>query len=322
MLAAVLGRGYVGGMVGGLVSLSPLQVLGIPVALVGSVFLAFGAQFQHRGVAKVDAASKDDAKTGLGFGQLLALLRRPSWLVGTFMLGVAIVFQLVSLLLAPLTVVQPLGALALVITALLNARESKTRLDVSGIRAILLCVGGIGVFVGVAAFTTTSVPIQPEQLLTVLIILGCVIALLSAGFILFRKRSPTVYYIIAGGILFGFVATLAKVVIDRVQTIVMHGFRLAPGDGLTILALVGIIVAALSGSYLVQTAYSSGSPDLVVAGLTVIDPMVGVTIGIIVLGEASAAPWWAGIVFVLAGTVAVLGVFRLAHHKEPVPQHP
>ncbi len=81
--------------------------------------------------------------------------------------------------------------------------------------------------------------------------------------------------------------------------------------------MIAIVVAALAGSYLVQTAYSSGSPDLVVAGLTVIDPMVGVTIGIIVLGEASAAPWWVGIVFVVAGAVAVLGVFRVARRKEP-----
>lgn len=35
-----------------LVSLTPTQALGIPVALVGSVFLALGAQFQHRGVPK------------------------------------------------------------------------------------------------------------------------------------------------------------------------------------------------------------------------------------------------------------------------------
>jgi drug/metabolite transporter (DMT)-like permease len=315
----VIARAYGGGMVGGLVSLSPLQALGIPVALLGSVFLAFGAQFQQRGVARVDAESRVNAKTGLGMGQLLALARRPAWLVGTVILGGAIVLQLVSLFLAPLTVVQPLGALALVITALLNARATKTRLSNAAIRAILLCVGGIGVFVAVAAYTTTSIPIQTEQLAIVLIILACVLVILAAGFVLFRRRSPTVYYIIAGGILFGFVATLAKVVIDRVQTIVMHGFRLVPGDGLTILAVAGIIVAVLAGSYLVQTAYSSGSAALVVAGLTVIDPMVGVTVGIVVLGEAVAAPGWVGIVFVLAGAVAVLGVFRLARLKESAP---
>lgn len=304
------------------VTLSPLQALGIPVALIGSVFLAFGAEFQHRGVNKVDAASSGSAKTGLSIGQLLALVRRPSWLVGTLMLGVAIVLQLISLFLAPLTVVQPLGALALVITALLNARSTGTRLGTTAIRAILLCVGGIGLFVGVAAVTTTSVPIQTRQLAIVLIILACVLAILAAGFVLFRQRSPSVFYIIAGGILFGFVASLAKVVITRVQTIVLQGFVLEPGDGLTIVALVAIIVTALSGAYLVQTAYSSGPPDLVVAGLTVIDPMVGVAIGIVVLGEATAAPWWAGVVFVIAGAVAVLGVFQLSRRNQPEPAGP
>lgn len=304
-------------MVSGFVTLSPLQALGIPVALLGAVFLAFGAEFQHRGVNKVDAASRGSAKTGLGMGQLLSLVRRPSWLIGTLMLGVAIVLQLISLFLAPLTVVQPLGALALVITAFLNARSTGRRLEKTAIRAILLCVGGIGVFVGVAAVTTTSVPIETQQLVIVLIILACVLAILAVGFVLFRKRSPTVFYIIAGGVLFGFVASLAKVVIVRVQTIALHGFKLVPGDGLTIVALVAIIVAALCGSYLVQTAYASGPPDLVVAGLTVIDPMVGVTIGIVVLGEATAAPWWASVVFVLAGALAVFGVFQLSRRNQP-----
>jgi drug/metabolite transporter (DMT)-like permease len=169
----------------------------------------------------------------------------------------------------------------------------------------------------VAAVTTTSVPIQTQQLVIVLIILACVLTILAVGFVFLRKWSPTVFYIIAGGVLFGFVASLAKVIIVRVQTIVLHGFNLVPGDGLTIVALVAIIVAALAGSYLVQTAYSSGPPDLVVAGLTVIDPMVGVTIGILVLGEATAAPWWAGVVFVLAGASAIFGVFQLSRRNQP-----
>jgi EamA domain-containing membrane protein RarD len=114
--------------------------------------------------------------------------------------------------------------------------------------------------------------------------------------------------------LFGFVATLAKVLITRVQTILQSGFHLVFADWLTVVCFVGLVAAALLGSYFVQTAYSTGSPSVVVAGLTVIDPMVGVTIGIVVLGEAAAAPWWAAIVFALAGLVAVLGVYRLSRH--------
>ena len=61
-----------------------------------------------------------------------------------------------------------------------------------------------------------------------------------------------------------------------------------------------------------QTAYSSGPPDLVIAGLTVVDPMVAVLIGVLVLGEAAAAPLWAVIGFVIFGAVAVWGVIQLA----------
>jgi drug/metabolite transporter (DMT)-like permease len=122
-------------------------------------------------------------------------------------------------------------------------------------------------------------------------------------------------------VLFGFVATLAKVVIDRVKTLVnFTGFQLAPEDVLTVLCIVGLIVAALLGSYFVQSAYSNGPPDLVVAGLTVIDPLVAIAIGIIVLGEASHAPLWAIFAFLVAGAIAIYGVFQLAKHH-PQTQH-
>ncbi|MDZ4062356.1 MAG: DMT family transporter [Brevundimonas sp.] len=121
-----------------LVSLTPTQALGIPVALVGSVFLALGAQFQHRGVSKNEQEEPPGTKTGLNPKALLALIRRPEWVAGTLMLGLAIVLQLFSLYLAPLTVVQPLGAVALVITAVLNARATGTKLGAPTIRAVAL----------------------------------------------------------------------------------------------------------------------------------------------------------------------------------------
>jgi drug/metabolite transporter (DMT)-like permease len=299
------------------ISLSPVQALGIPVALVGAVFLAVGSQFQQHGVAVVDARMPAGKRVGLRFSQVLALVRRPSWLVGTVLLGLAVVFQLFSLYLAPLTVVQPLGALALVITVLLNARVTKTKLDAASIRAVLLCVGGVGLFVTIAALTTTTVAIQNTQLVIVLAILIAVLIVFGVGFAVLRKRLTRIFYVVGSGILFGFVATLAKVLITRIQTIFQSGFHLLFADLLTVVCLVGLIAAALLGSYFVQTAYSTGSPSVVVAGLTVIDPLVGVTIGIVVLGEATAAPLWAGLVFVISGIVAVYGVIQLSRHGPP-----
>ena len=292
-------------LTGQVLNLTPAQGLGIPVALVGAVFLALGAQFQHRGVGKVEAQLGGAAK-GLSVRQLRALLTRPSWVIGTLLLGLAILFQLTSLYLAPLIVVQPLGAVALVITALVNARVSGMKLDRATIRSIALCVGGVAVFVTIAAFTARETEITDSQLIMVLIILGAVLLIAAVAFALLRSRFKAIMYILAAGILYGFVATLAKVIINRV--------RLENFDVLTFVCVIALVAGTLLGAYFVQTAYASGPPDLVIAGLTVIDPLVAVTIGIVVLGEASGAPPLAIAAFVVTGVVAIYGVFQLAKH--------
>lgn len=296
------------------ITLTPYQALGIPLALIGAVFLAIGAQFQHQGVAIVESKLVGDKRAGLNFAQLRALLARPSWVLGTLMLGLAVVFQLASLVFAPLIVVQPLGAIALVITAVVNARVSKVPLDAVSIRAIVACIGGVALFVTVAAFVAKSRPITEVQLVIVLAILAVVLTGWTVSFGLFRARASSIYFIVGAGMLFGFVVTLAKVVIDRIKTLTLDEFRVSDAEWLTILCVVALVAAGLLGLYFVQTAYSSGPPDLVVAGLTVVDPIVAVSIGVIVLGEAADAPLWSIFAFLIAGAIAIWGVFSLARH--------
>ena len=295
-------------------TLPSTAAVGIPLALVAAVLLALGTQFQHRGVAVMEQRH-EGSKTGLSLRQFSALFARPSWVIGTLLLGVAIVLQLTSLTLAPLTVVQPLGAIALVVTAIMNSRLTKVPLDRVSIRSIATSVLGVGVFVAVAAFVTRSHAVTATQLVTVLVVLGCVLAVFVALFFLMRGRAPRpIFYVVAAGTLFGFVVTLAKVVIDRVRTIVVTDFEVGVADILTILCLVGLVIAGLLGVYFVQTAHSTNPPDIVVAGLTVIDPLVAVVIGIVVLGEATFAPWWAIVIFALAGATAISGVVSLSRH--------
>ena len=287
------------------VTVNPAQAVGIPIALVGAVFLSFGAQFQHRGVAKVDAAGASDG-TGLSIPQLLALLGRPSWVVGTLLIGLAVVLQLTSLSFAPLIVVQPLGAVALVITAVLNARVSRTPLNRRSIRAIAFCVGGVGLFVTIAAFTAADAPLEDADLIVILLLLLAVLVIFGTLFAVFRDRMGPVAYIVGAGVLYGFVVTLAKVVIN---SIVQADFT-----PLAIACIVGLLAAGAGGAYFTQTAYSVGPPDLVIAGLTVVDPLVAVGIGVVVLKEAAGAPWWAPIAYVFTGLLAVYGVFSLARN--------
>ena len=293
------------------IAFDPKQLIGVPFALVGAVLMAVGAQLQHRGVGKVGDKSGGVENSGLSLKQLMLLFKRPSWLTGTVLLGLAIIFQLVSLAYSPLIVVQPIGAVALVITSVLNSRVSKTRLNKKSVLAISLAVGGIGLFVGVAAFTAVNAPMTDAHLYEILGILAVVLVVFGILFAIYRKGASPLYWIVGAGVLYGFVATLAKVVITNI-------FVSFNGSWLTWTCLAALIVAAALGAIFVQNAYTSGPPDLVIAGLTVIDPIVAVTIGIVILDEASQAPLWAILSFIAAGIIAIIGVVMLAKYHPDV----
>jgi drug/metabolite transporter (DMT)-like permease len=284
----------------------PMQLAGIPLAIIGAVFLSVGAQLQHRGVTKVDATGADPTTSGLNVGQLTALLTRPSWVLGTLMLGLAIVFQLGALGFSPLIIVQPLGAIALVLTAVINSKAHDVRLNRASIRAVVACVGGVALFVTIAALVAGEKAVTDANLVVILALLATVLAVFGLAFALLRHRMRAIFYIVGAGFIYGFVATLAKVIINRVQN--------GNVEWLTLLCGVALLAGTALGAYFVQNAYSSGPPDLVIAGLTVIDPMVAIGIGIVVLGEAAGAPLWAVIGFIVAGLLATWGVFQLARH--------
>lgn len=285
------------------ISVTPYQAIGIPIALLAAVLLALGTHYQSRGVGKA-------ASVGGGFGirQLPLLLKRPSWLVGTVLLGSAVVLQLVALGFAPLIVVQPLGAIALVITALLGAMEVKRRLDGVEIRSIALCVGGIAIFVTAAAIFAHEEPIGQTQLIIILALLAVIYAIAVVLYARAHGSLRAPFYIVAAGVLYGFVVTLAKVVINRVIT--------GNVEWLTIVCIVALGATLALGVFFVQKAYVTGKASLVVAGLTVIDPIVAVGLGIVVLGEAASAPLYAIAIFLFAGAMAGFGVWTLARHGD------
>lgn len=285
-------------------ALDPKQFWGIPIALVGAVFLAFGAQYQSRGLNKVERIVGMSAGSGLSIRHILNLLRRPSWVIGTLLLGLAVVFQLGSLALSPLIVVQPIGVVGLVVTSVLNSRLSQVRLGKRAKTSIAMCVAGIVVFVTIAAFTAADHPVTDQKLLTILILFGVVFAAAIVTFLATRHHAIALIYIVGAGMLYGFVATFAKAVIGRLQQ--------GQFEWLTWACVLALLLGALLGMVFVQNAYSSGPPDLVVAGLTVIDPMIAVLIGIVVLHEAAGAPIWAVVGFVVSGVIAVIGVIGLA----------
>lgn len=285
-----------------------LRTIAILLAVIGAVFLSLGAQFQNDAVAKQNSP-KQLVRESLSFKQVLSLLKRPRWLAGTAFLLLAVMFQLGALALAPLIVVQPIGVLALIITSLLNARLNKVRLDLKTFLAIGLTMFGVGTFVFFAASSATQVQMSAGKLLVIVGTLLGLVGLFGAIFYFSKGKVGPLAYIFGAGVLYGFVASLAKVVLVR--------FSQGDFDFLTLLAAASLILAAVLGGWFVQNAYTSGPPELVIAGLTVIDPAVAVVIGIVVLGEASEAETWQMVGFGVAGLIAAAGVVMLSRvHPE------
>jgi drug/metabolite transporter (DMT)-like permease len=284
-----------------------LRYLAVVLALIGAVALAFGAQWQNDAVGEQQGKGKSSGS--LSIKQLVSLIKRPRWLIGTGLLGIAVLFQISALSLAPLIVVQPLGAIALVVTSVLNARMSKTKLNRITMIAIGLCILGVGGFVTTASSVAHEYILTDSQMWQVLSILGVILAIL--GFFVLTKRFPAkpLYFVGAAGVLYGFVATLTKVVIQRV----LQG----EFEWLTFFCLVMLGVAVTLGGWFVQSAYASGPPDLVIAGLTVVDPMVAVLIAGTILGEAHQANVFTIILFIICGGAAIIGVLLLSQfHPE------
>lgn len=293
-----------------------MKIIAIGLALISAVALAIGAQLQNDavGIQKKAALS---GRSHVSFRQLLDLLKHPRWVTGLAISGFALILQFTALLLAPLILVQPIGATALVITSVLNSRISKTKLNSASVLAIALCTAGLGAFVLMAHQVAVEPEIDDGNLMLILAMAILLIAIFSYIFFSGASRFKPLTFIIGAGVLYGFVATLTKVVVKRLfnqdgfNRIVSGTFELET-DSLTLFALLSMLAAAFLGGWFVQNAYASGPPDLVVAGLTVIDPLIAVSIGVIILNEAMNAPMPIMLGFLGSGAMSVMGVYLLS----------
>ena len=280
-----------------------MTTLAVALAALGACGYAVGARLQHGAVQ--DAIGDD----GLKVRSQVRLLRNHRWLLGLLALGSGALLHACALGLAPLSVVQPVGVLALPITVLLNARQQGIRtrdLNVHVVLSVLAATGGVAAFVFLAAGSATSTPVMPDdQLLATQLVAGTVLALGVVGLVT-RSKVRCMAYAAGCAVAYGLVSLLVRALVQQ--------FGSAPLLSINPLPLVVIVVAMAVGGWLLQHGYASGPPDLVVACLTVIDPLVAVGLGIGLLGEADAVDGATAIGELLCAVIACAGVFALARH--------
>jgi drug/metabolite transporter (DMT)-like permease len=277
-----------------------MTALAIVLAVIGASLSAVGIQLQAAGVR---AESDHDKLTLTGFGRLTHNRR---WLLGLSVLAVCAMLQILALALAPVTVVAPIVVLALPVVAVLNARATGTRLDASAQIAVVASTGGVALFVALAAgaaspveFRDTAV-LQAAKLVGALVIVAGVIGALRHGIV------RCIALATGTGAAYGLVSVLVRDV--------TYTFQNGGTSAVSPLSATGLVVAFAVGSWMLQLAYASGPPDVVVGCQTVLNPLVATALGIGLLDETANAGGWRGLGLIVGGAIAIVGVALLARH--------
>ncbi len=283
----------------------------IALAVVAAFCFAVAAVLQQRAVS-ASPACRPHAAAGTGTLSLRGLgeiARRPGWLLGLALAAGGSLLHATALVLAPLTVVQPVGVLAVPIAVVLTAARTRRRPGPWVLVGVVVCVGAVATFVLTAAGTAASTPAPGRATLLAGGVVALIVVLL-AGLGLGRTGwVRCVACAMAGAAAFGLVSSLVRAVSQAVA-----GGLTAFGDPAMLATVGGISAAVLAGGWLVQQAFASGPPEVVVACLTVVDPIVAVVFGIVLLGEGNDTPPSGWVLLISVALAAAAGVAVLAGH--------
>jgi drug/metabolite transporter (DMT)-like permease len=249
------------------------------LALVAAFFFALAATLQQKGALELGGISLGSP------GSLLNLLKQKWWLAGTLALLVGYVFQAVALGNGRLAVIQPLLVTTIVFALPLGyflTEQVVTRREVLGAAVVVL---GLATFtvVGQAADGNDNAPAD-EWAVAVTVFSLIAVALYVAGGRGSVVRKAALYGASAG-VLFGLSASLCKptmeILGDDGVTAVLESWEFYAFAGAGIIAFV-----------VQQLSLATGKLAASVATVSVCNPLVGITIGTLLLDERLAEPDW------------------------------
>ena len=275
--------------------------LAIVFAVLGAGLSAVGVQLQASGV-------RDESRdTGLRLRGLARLARNRRWLLGLMVLALCAVLQILALALAPVTVVAPIVVLALPVSVVINTRVAGAQLDAAALVAAVASTGGVALFVTLVAGAAKPVAFGGDSVLQAIELVGLFVVLL--GLIGYARQGTVRCLAFAAGTgsAYGLVSVLVRDVTFNLEN---GGVSAVPP-----LSVAGLILAFAAGSWLLQLAYASGPPDVVVGCQTVLSPLVATVLGIGPLDETVNAGGWRGIGMLIGGVAAIIGVVVLARHR-------
>ncbi|MEU1102757.1 DMT family transporter [Streptomyces tibetensis] len=274
-------------------------------ALALSVLLSLVSAFAYAGGAIVQERVAESSPD-----EQYAPLRRPGWWAAVGLNGLGGVLHVVALAYGPLSLVQPLGALTIVVALPMAALFVGRRAGATAWRgAIMATVGLAGLLSLVAASDARSLD-TAQRVAVAVVTAGVVVSLMIAARA--AHRHPAVRSMMlatASGIAFGMSSVFTK-------TVAVDWTGGVSAADVPSLAVIGVLATA--GMLLSQASYRGAGLAAPLATLTVVNPVVAAAVGITMFGETfrygttgTALALSCGVV--AAGGLILLTTERLTH---------
>ncbi|NUQ88059.1 MAG: glycosyltransferase family 4 protein, partial [Glycomyces artemisiae] len=175
-----------------------MLILASVLAAAGAACMAGAAHLQH------GAVHRSAAGPVLRLSALRTILRTPEWYAGNGLVVLGAGLHIIALTLAPITVVQPIGMLALVLTVAFSGTAPTRAVAVA---LAMSMVGVVGMTALSATGTGTAVP-APDIGAAQWTLLAAAAAALAARFATGTGRA--LLLAVAAAVLFGFTSALVR----------------------------------------------------------------------------------------------------------------
>ena len=269
----------------------------IALSLASASCYGLAAVLQHR------AAVNEPRRLSMRAGLLLALVRRPRWLLGNVFDGVGYLLQFLALRRGSLVLVEPFLVLSLVVSLVATARLDRQPVSRRGLVSAAVIVAGLVLFLVVAQPGEG----HPHASGAVWLGLSTGVLVVCLAVVLGARNAPprraAVLLAAGSGVAFGYVAALT----ERAGHLLDHGV----GHLLANWVPYALVVGAVAALLLTQSAFHAGALHLSLPTLTVAQPMVAIAIGLGVFGEHVTTNGLALLPEVIGLVVVVAGVYAL-----------
>lgn len=297
--------------------MSTAHVVAVLLAAVGAVLFGLAAVKQH-GAVRAGAEATENRQRGVR--EVLRLVRDRTWLAGAAQAVVAGGTHVVALTLAPITLVQPVGVIAVPVTVVASAWRTRRRPSTTQIVGSAMSLAGIAALtVLLLSPTAQTVVLPPWGVLagTTLALAASTTLGVATPIATSRPGARSIALATLAALLFGLNSVLLKVIGEAISS----GFVPADRPDLLV-AVLGIALALPVGLWAMQTAYLNGSPQVVICCLTLADPLTAVIGGYLLLGDGVDAGAGTLLAAIVCSLVAAAGVVVMSkEYPTEVPPH-